>query len=324
MKISATIPATFLDDRRKESSFLSDVVDGLSRSLKTLPCKYFYDDQGCRLFEKISELEEYYLTRAECEILFAAAFDISLFAGPKVALLDYGCGSGKKADLLLRAFKWPAFYLPVDLSGEFLTMAASRFVAQHPEIPVQPIHADFSQLIDLNGLESARRKIIFFPGSTIGNFEPVEAVRLLKNMSRTAGPDGAVIIGVDLKKGVNLIERAYNDAEGLTEAFNKNLLVRINRELGADFEIDAFSHQAPYLPEKGRVEMRLVSRIRQSVAIGEFVACFEPGEYMLTEFAHKYTLAEFADLADEAGLERRGVWTDRQKRFSVHYFDATG
>lgn len=289
-----------------------------------IPCKYFYDDEGCRLFEKISELADYYPTNAECEILFAGSFDISRMAGPGAVVLDYGCGSGKKADLLLGGFQSPAAYLPVDLSQEFLNMAASRFKAHYPGIPVRTILADFSEPIDLSKADLQGRKIVFFPGSTIGNFTPGRAIELLAAMSQIAGPDGAVIVGVDLKKDPAVIHRAYNDSEGVTESFNKNLLTRVNRELGADFEIDAFTHDAPYVADLGRVEMRLVSRIRQSVAVGEFIARFEPGEYILTEFAYKYSLTEFASLAETAGLRRRGVWTDRLKRFSVHYFDATG
>jgi dimethylhistidine N-methyltransferase len=322
-KVLVPHPSTILDERRKESSFFSDVVDGLSRSPKTVPCKYFYDDEGCQLFEKISVLPEYYPTRAECEILYAASFDISRLAGPGASILDYGCGSGKKADLLIQAFDSPAMYLPVDISYEFLRMAASRFRSRYPNIPVKPIRADFSMPIEAE-TAGARKKIVFFPGSTIGNFTPGRAIELLTAMSLTAGLGGSVIVGVDLKKDPAIIHAAYNDAEGVTEAFNKNLLVRINRELGADFELDAFTHHAPYVQDKGRVEMRLVSRVRQSVCMQDFVAHFEPDEYLLTEFAYKYSLSEFAALAETAGLRRRGVWTDRQKRFSVHYFDVTG
>jgi dimethylhistidine N-methyltransferase len=300
--------------------FRADVLRGLRRPRKRLPCKYFYDDAGSRLFEQICELPEYYPTRTELGILKADAGAMAACLGPDCLVIEYGSGSGVKTHLLLESLQRPVGYVPVDIARELLGQTGATLAGCFPGLPVVPVCADFTRLFRLPpDLPAAARRTIYFPGSTIGNFAPAAARRLLTGMARLAGQGGAVLIGVDLKKDPQVIEAAYNDAAGVTASFNRNLLVRINRELGGTFRPDCFAHHAFFTPIFGRIEMHLVSRRRQTVQVAGKPVAFDEGESIRTEYSYKYTVRGFQDLAVTAGLRPRQVWTDPNRWFSVQY-----
>jgi dimethylhistidine N-methyltransferase len=301
------------------ADFLREVLHGLSQPNKRLPCKYFYDDAGAQLFERICELEEYYPTRCELHILRRHGRDIAARLGPGVAVIEYGSGSSRKTRLLLDRLHQPAAYLPVDLSGEQLRQTARSLARRYPHLPIHPVEADFTHAFSLPSLDLSARRVVYFSGSTIGNFEPPAAVELLAGIARLCGPAGALLIGVDLKKDPQILHAAYNDQQGVTATFNRNLLVRINRELAADFDPDAFDHYAFYNPIDGRIEMHLLSRSAQTIHVGGAAFGFRAGESICTEYSYKYSLADFADVAAGAGLRVRQVWLDKEERFSVQY-----
>jgi dimethylhistidine N-methyltransferase len=297
---------------------LADALAGLLAPRKTLPCKYFYDERGSELFERICELDEYYPTRTELGILRARAGAMAETLGPDCLVVEYGSGSGVKTRLLLERLERPVAYLPVDISREHLLRSAAALSARHPGLPVLPVCADFTRPFELPPLpRPARRRAAYFPGSTIGNFAPAEARKFLTQVAELCGPGGALLIGVDLKKGRGVLERAYDDALGVTAAFNLNLLERLNRELDADFALDQFAHRALWNEAEGRVEMHLVSRRRQQARLGGRRIRFEPGETIHTENSYKYDLRGFAALARSAGFEVERVWVDGAALFSV-------
>jgi dimethylhistidine N-methyltransferase len=298
--------------------FRSDVLRGLRRRHKTLPCKYFYDAAGSRLFDAICGLPEYYPTRTELAILRAHADDMAQWLGPKVALIEYGSGSSVKTRLVLEALDHPAAYLPVDISGEHLHSAARQLAIDYPQLIVRPVCADFTRPIQLpDELPSGVRRIVYFPGSTIGNFSPRMAVKLLRGMARLAGLDGGVLLGADLKKSPRVLEAAYDDAAGVTAQFNLNLLARINRELGGNFDLKSFRHHALYQPRFGRIEMHLISTRQQRVRIAGELFEFAEGESIHTENSYKYTIAGLTRMAKRAGLRPRATWSDPRRWFSV-------
>jgi L-histidine Nalpha-methyltransferase len=300
--------------------FRADVLRGLRRPHKRLPCKYFYDGAGSHLFDRICELPEYYPTRTELALLRAHAPAMAQCLGPNCLVVEYGSGSGVKTRLLLDALDRPAAYLPVDIAREHLERSAGELAAEYPGLKVLPVCADFTRPFALApGTPPAARRAVYFPGSTIGNFGPRAARRLLRGMARLVGPGGAVLIGVDLKKDPRVLEAAYDDATGVTAEFNKNLLTRINRELGADFRPDRFGHHALYNPTYGRIEMHLISHRRQVVQMAGERIDFAEGEGIHTENSYKYTVRGFQDLAAGAGLRARQVWTDDRRWFSVQY-----
>jgi len=300
--------------------FYADVVSGLSLPRKTLPCKYFYDRRGSQLFERICETDEYYLTRTELAIMIKHAGAMSDALGPGCLLIEPGVGNGRKTEVLLEKLVHPAAYIPIDISREHLHTAAGRMAEQFPGLEILPVCADFLGEVMLAApRQAASRRVVYFPGSTIGNLEPRDASRFLARQATLCGKEGAILIGVDLKKDPETLERAYNDQDGLTAKFNLNLLVRLNRELGADFRLNRFCHQAFYNPELRRVEMHLVSLARQSVRIGELTFGFAAGETIHTESCYKYGLEEFRRLARTAGLRVEKVWTDDASLFSVQY-----
>ncbi len=301
-------------------SFLRDVLAGLSSSPRTLPCKYFYDERGSALFDEICTLEEYYPTRTEAAILRDNAQAIADAAGPGAVLIEYGSGSSVKTRLLLDALDAPAAYVPVDISREHLLRCAAALAREYPALPVLPAAADFTRPFRLPALPEGRR-VVYFSGSTIGNFAPAEACRIMGHIADIAD---ALLIGVDLRKGRDVLEPAYNDARGVTAAFNLNLLARINRELGGDFDLSAWRHRALFNERYGRIEMRLVSVRDQSVRVGGRRFDFGAGEEICTEHSHKYTLPGFASLCRRAGLEVGRVWTDRAGLFSVQFALAAG
>lgn len=301
-----------------EEDFLRDVLEGLASEPKSVPSKYLYDAEGSRLFDRITELEEYYPTRTEQAIMAAHVDEVVEAIGPHALLVEYGSGSSMKTRLLLDRMDRPAGYVPVDISREHLLLAADRLAADYPGIPIFPVVADYTQEVSLPEVpRQVERVVVFFPGSTIGNFAPEEAVRFLRDASAVCGKEGALLIGVDLQKDEEMLVRAYDDAAGVTAAFNKNLLVRMNRELGADFDPGAFEHEAVYDAVAGRIEMYLVSRADQVVRVAGTSFALREGERICTEHSHKYTLAGFAAVASEAGLAVRRVWTDERRLFSV-------
>jgi dimethylhistidine N-methyltransferase len=300
--------------------FLREVLHGLARSHKELPCKYFYDERGARLFEQICELPEYYLTRCELAILARHAADVARLLGPGCVLVEYGSGAGRKTRLLLDRLPTAAAYVPVDISREQLLRSAGQLARRYPALEVVPLCADFTRPFTLPPLQHpGARRAVYFSGSTIGNFGPAEALALLARIARLCGPGGGLLIGVDLQKEARILEPAYNDRQGVTAAFNLNLLARINRELGADFDLERFEHRAFYDARHGRIEMHLVSRQAQLVHLGGATVRLAAGETIRTEYSYKYSREDFARLSAAAGLEVRQVWTDEQGLFSVQY-----
>lgn len=310
---TARVRSTAASDPRDE--FLLDVLAGLAAPRKRLPCKYFYDARGSALFDAICELDEYYPTRAELEILREHAGAIADAIGPGRLLVEYGSGSSVKTRLLLDRLAAPAGYAPVDVSREHLFAAARRIAADYPRITVRPICADFTRPFALPA-GIAGQRVIYFPGSTIGNFTPDEAGALLRRIAATPRCAGAVI-GIDLQKDVRTLEAAYDDARGVTAAFNLNLLARINRELGGDFALEHFAHRARYDAVHQRIEMHLVSAAEQVVRVGGRSFGLRAGEAIVTEYSHKYTVDGFADMAHGAGLRLARAWTDAGRRFAV-------
>lgn len=304
-------------DRMRE-----DVLHGLRRRPKRLPSKYFYDARGSELFERICEQPEYYLTRVELAILREHIGDIADAIGPDALLMEYGSGNGLKTRLLLRHLHSPVAYVPVEIAREALLSSIGGLAAEFPDIEMLPVCADFTEPLALpRAARRARRVVAFFPGSTIGNFETGEATRLLRRMREQIGRNGAVLIGVDLKKDRADLEAAYNDAAGVTAEFTLNLLARCNRELGADFDLSAFRHRARWNALAGRIETHVLSTRRQSVRIGGESFGFEAGEAMLVEYSCKYSPRDFAQLAARAGLRVAGVWTDPHFRFSLQWLE---
>lgn len=300
--------------------FRSAILSGLRQVRKALPCKYLYDDMGSRLFDRICELEEYYLTRCELMILRRHIREIVTLIGPETLLIEYGSGSSLKTRIVLEHLVAPAGYVPIDICRSHVLHAAKALAAAYPRVRIMPVCADYTQPFTLPArADDASRRVIFFPGSTIGNFEPQEARQFLAQARDAAGPGGGLIIGVDLKKDPRRLHAAYNDREGITAAFNLNLLQRINREMGGSFNLDRFAHYAFYNPRQGRVEMHLMSLGEQEVRVAGQRFFFADGETIFTETSCKYSLDEFAYLTDEAGWRTRHVWTDPARHFAMHY-----
>ena len=310
---SKTRPAT--------SDFFSDVITGLSSDPRTLPCKYFYDERGAALFQKICELPEYYVTRTEIDILDRHRAEIASHLGPNIELIGLGTGAGTKTRILIEALVKPAVYIPVDISEKQLRKSTALFHKIFPNLEVLPVCADYLQPVALpSPRQKAARNVVYFPGSTIGNFEPTEAMEFLRRIANVSGRDGGLLIGVDLRKDRRVIEAAYNDSTGVTAQFNLNLLARINREIGADFDLNRWRHRAVYNSKAGRIEMYLISETDQLVHMAEQEFHFRSGEKIITEFSYKYTPEDFAALAREAGFEFIRMWTDEARLFGVFYF----
>ena len=310
-----------LDDDGVATAFRADVLAGLAQPQKAVPARWLYDDAGSELFEKITALPEYYPTRAETEILSGRCAEFRELIGPGRAVVEFGSGSSVKTPLLLGCID-PAAYVPLDISGDFLRAAAQDLAAKFPGLPVHPVEADFMREVALPAAVSDLPKLGFFPGSTIGNMVARTAVDLLRSMRATLGPGSQLLIGMDLIKDVAVLEAAYDDAEGVTAAFNLNLLERANRELGTRFVLDQFAHSAFYNAPQQRIEMHLVSRCRQQVALGEECFEFEEGETLHTENSHKFTIEGLRSLAEQAGFRAGPVWTDAHSLFSVHWLNA--
>ena len=302
------------------SDELEAIIAGLRKTQKMLSPKYFYDDAGSRLFEEITELPEYYLTDTELEIMTRHIDEMTGMIGEQAGLIEFGSGSSMKTRMLLEHMHSPAVYVPVDISEEHLYESQLSIQADFPEIEVLHVVADFTQPFDLpNPRTIPLRNVVYFPGSTIGNFEYEDALSLLRVMHTEAGANGALLIGVDLQKDPAIVSAAYNDSAGITAEFNLNILRHLNRAFGSDFNLDAFAHRATYRPDEGRVVIELVSDAAQVVHIGDVEIEFADGESIITEYSHKYTLNGFADMAAAAGFEVRHVWNDPRQWFSVQY-----
>jgi dimethylhistidine N-methyltransferase len=304
----------------EKAVFLAEVLHGLNQPAKTLPCKYFYDETGSRLFDAICELDEYYLTRTELAIMQRHAAEMADALGPDCLLIEFGTGSGVKTRLLLDHLKRPSGYVAVDLAREHVTNSCRHLAERYPGLEVVPLIADFSADFAPPALSRAEaRRVVYFPGSTIGNFGPSEAAPLLSRVARLCGPGGAMLLGFDLKKDVKVLEPAYDDARGVTRDFNLNLLARINRELQGTFDLSAFRHVARYNRDLGCIEMLLVSTKAQTVEVKGHRFHFAPGESILTERSYKYDVEEFRRWVTRTGLQVEKVWTDERRYFAVLY-----
>lgn len=315
--------AVHLDDRQPADDLLDDALAGLSTFPKTLPSKYFYDARGSALFERICEQPEYYPTRTELAIVRDNIGAMAKVLGPNVRLVEYGSGSGLKTRLLLRNLETPVAYVPVEISHAALSASVAGLQREFSGTEMLPVCADFTQPVTLpRAARAPRRTVVYFPGSTIGNFAMDDARRLLRQMREEAGQGGGtqaggVLIGVDLVKSRAELEAAYNDAAGVTAAFTLNLLVRLNHEAGADFNLAGFRHRARWHPLAGRIETHIVSTRAQEVHIAGRTFRFAQDEAMLVEYSCKYTLEGFMQLAGGVGLRRAAAWTDRDRRFAV-------
>jgi L-histidine Nalpha-methyltransferase len=295
-----------------------DVIAGLSRTPKRLPSKYFYDKRGSELFEEITRQPEYYLTRVELALLEAKAAEIARAVGPRAHVVEYGSGSGRKTRLLLDALEDPVAYTPIEISRSALLASVERLDREFGDIEVLPVLADFTQPVPLpKPPREAEHALVFFPGSTLGNFTNDEAVRLLRAMRETMGQRGGALVGIDLQKSPDIIEAAYNDAAGVTAAFTRNLLVRLNRDVGTDFKVEAFAHLAQYNRQAGRIETFLVSLGPQVVTVDGQRFEFATGERMQVEYSQKYTDAGLAELAAQAGLKVVEGWNDPNDWFAL-------
>ena len=300
-----------------------EVEQGLRKQQKTLPAKFFYDQHGSLLFDQICKLEEYYLTRTEAEIMRQNIYEIAQMLGSNCLLIEYGSGSSLKTRLLLDNLQKLVAYVPVDISKDYLFHSVEDLNRNYPELVIFPLWADFTKVFSLplttNG---STRRLAYFPGSTIGNFYPHQAVEFLRNVASLVGPGGGFLIGLDLQKDPRALNAAYNDSKGITAAFNLNMLTHINNKFHADFDERTFEHLAFYNQQAGRIEMHLVSQQEQLVTVDGSGYHFYPGESILTEVSYKYTLDGFAQMAAQAGFEIRKVWLDSKKYFSVQYLVA--
>lgn len=306
-------------------AFLLDVVEGLTKNQKEIPCKYFYDERGSMLFTEICQTAEYYITRTELQLLEQILPEISTRIGRNATVIEYGSGEGRKICDLLRALQNPHTYIPVDISAEILFASSRKLKHKFPELAIHPLVADYTTPISLPEIPLTGedgRKVVFFPGSTISNFTPVEAGQFVRNIRSFLNPGDAFLLGVDLIKSPNRLHQAYNDYDGVTADFNLNLLRRMNRELGANFKLNQFEHYAFFNPRHSRIEMHLVSLADQVVTIGRHQFSFREGETIHTENSYKYSIGSVARLGQECGFRHEQVWMDKEKLFSVHYFSA--
>lgn len=301
---------------------LAELLGALSEQPRRIPTYWFYDAEGSRLFERICELPEYYLTRTELAIMRAHAPEMAAQLGPEVALVEYGSGTSLKTRLLLDALDRPRAYVPVDVAAEHLAAAAAQIASEFPELDVVPVCADFTRPFRLPAaVQAGTRRVAYFPGSTIGNFDADTARQLLAEMRELAGPGGAALVGTDFRKEPRLLRAAYDDAAGVTAAFNRNVLRHLNDSLGTDFDPECFRHFAPWNESAGRIEMYLVAVGRQVVHVAGRRLVIESGEPILTEYSHKYRPTEFAELAASAGWRVARTWTDPLRWFGVHLLE---
>jgi L-histidine N-alpha-methyltransferase len=310
----------FIDRQPTREDFRSAVIEGLSATAKSIPCRFLYDAQGSALFDRICDLPEYYPTRTETGILRDRAVEIAAHIGPKAQLIELGSGSSAKVRILLDTLDAPAAYVPIDISADHLLNAASAIQADYPGLQVQAICADYGMPLVLPSPRGGRRAG-FYPGSTIGNLTPTEAGGFLRQWATQLGRGAALIVGVDLRKSPTVLEAANDDSQGVTAAFSLNLLGRANRELGADFDLRQFRHQARYLADEGRVAIHLRSLVDQDVTVAGRRFHFAKDERLHVEDSWKYSLEDFRDLASEAGFSPTACWVDDRELFSVHLLE---
>jgi dimethylhistidine N-methyltransferase len=317
---TSLLPSPVVQVESDYKEFLKEAVVGLLRPQKTLPCKFLYDDRGSELFNQICDLDEYYPTRTETAVLRDNIREIAEVIGPECRLVEFGSGTSTKTRLLLEHLDDLVSYTPIDISSAQLFDSCQKLESDFPALEILPMAADYTDHLELPESETSAQKVVaFFPGSTIGNFKPNEAVSFLQRIAHLCGRGGGLLIGVDLSKDRRLLEAAYNDREGVTAEFNLNLLARANRELGGDFDLCSFHHRAIYDELRGRIEMRLVSLRPQVVRIAGQEFFFGEDEYITTEYSYKYSLPKFTNLARRAGFEVLNVWVDSNKWFSVQY-----
>ncbi len=314
----------FHDHHPEANAFLEVVLRGLTDEPKWIPPKFFYDKRGSELFDRITRLSEYYATRTEISILRARAGEVADLVGRDSLLIEYGSGSSSKVGILLDALQGDVTYVAIDISRQHLVESCERLAESYPRLEVIAVCADYSKPFPLPTPKrgAPQNKLVFFPGSTIGNFSPGQAVSFLANTARQIGTSGSLLIGVDLKKDEKLLHAAYNDSAQVTAAFNLNLLERINQELDADFDLSAYRHRAFYNAEHGRIEMHIVSLKPQFVSLNGTSICFAESETIHTENSYKFSIDEFQRLAAQTGFELIKAWTDPQDLFSLHYLTA--
>jgi dimethylhistidine N-methyltransferase len=310
---------SFHDYARRQESFAEAMAKGLSGTPKSIPARFLYDAEGSALFDRICELPEYYPTRTEMKILRDHAPEMAARMGPEAMLVELGSGSSVKVRLLLDAMTAPAAYAPIDISRDHLIAAAEALAADYPQIEVSAVCADYSETFPLPPSPRAGKQVAFFPGSTIGNFEPAEAQRFLAGWAES-GVD--MVVGVDLVKNRAILEPAYDDAAGVTAAFSLNVLARANRELDADFDLSGFAHRSRWNTEASRIQIHIESLFDQTVRVEGQTYDFHAGEHIETEHSYKYSVEGFKALAERAGYAAAAVWTDAEKLFSVHYLAA--
>jgi len=303
-----------------QDRFLEEILTGLQKPQKELPSKYFYDEHGSYLFNCICNLEEYYIPHTEKTIMDTHIDEMTALIGSNILLVEYGSGRSTKTKTLLTHLDKPSAYIPIDISREQLLQASEELSDEYPHVEILPVCADYTTKFKLpSPSENNQRIVVYFPGSSIGNFEPATAIRFLKQVADVCKPGGGLLIGVDLKKDSVILNDAYNDRRGITAAFNLNLLQRINRELGSDFDIKQFRHYAFYNSREGRIEMHLVSLTEQMIHLDSTSIPFRKGESIWTENSYKYSIDEFCEIASAAGFKVRHVWTDEKQWFSVYY-----
>ena len=306
----------------QQSAFEHDVIEGLSRPKgnRSIPSRYLYDERGCELFEEICGTPEYYPTRTEIAIMRENAHQMADLCGPRCRLVELGSGASIKTEMLLDQLQDPLVYVPVDIAPEYLRPAVEKLKRRYPDLEIEPVCADFSEPFELLNGDDVGATVVYFPGSTIGNFTPESAVELLANMNRLVRPNGGVLIGMDLKKDVPLLESAYNDEEGITADFTHNLLTRMMRELDADLVPDQFEHLARYNRSLGRIEIYLRSLVRQHIQVGETQFELDADELINTEYSYKYDLAQVQDMAVRAQMAMTHAWLDPLNWFGIFFF----
>jgi dimethylhistidine N-methyltransferase len=307
-----------IDRSRQFEAFRADVLTGLSHRQKTLPSRWLYDDRGSELFERITQLDEYYLTRTETAIMRARAQELAGFSGERVILLEYGAGAGIKTEILINALTAPRLYVPIDIAGDFLDLTVTRFRRRFPNLLTKSIVGDFTSEFELPAWVPGGRRVAYFPGSTVGNLNAAEVAAFLQRIRRHAGADGRAIIGVDMKKPLNVLIPAYDDAAGVTALFNLNLLKRVNHELDGNFVLESFQHSARWNESESAIEMHLVSLGAQSVCVAGRRFHFEAGETIHTESSRKYDADGFAAIARANGWRASSRWTDVDGLFSIY------
>ena len=313
-----------MHEQDNQNLFLTDVITGLRAESPAIPCKYLYDARGSELFEAICGSQDYYVTRADLALHEKHLPEIGRRIGPQAHVIEFGSGSGVKTRRLLQHLEQPRAYTPIEISAAALDASVDDLHDHMPQLEIQPVQADYTADIPDRHLQlepPARRRVVYFPGSTIGNFDQAEAIAFLQRMRRIIGTAGAVLIGVDLLKPESVLLKAYDDREGITAQFNQNLLIRMQRELHAVIETDAFRHEARFNRELSRVEMHLVATRPTRIVIGGQAFNFNSGDSIHTENSYKYSVESFCELAQAAGLESSKVWTDPEERFSMHWLE---